>query len=553
MNIENILQVIKEVQSNPDLTFFLFTPSLILAMVISALLLKKILKKTNSQNYEQKILDLIEEPVLTTNSSNKIKYINHSALSLLKTSKEEITGKNIFSIIQLLGPQEILNSKAVNVKINNDLIKNIQITAWNKYDQKNRPIGINIIFNNSESEIQESRNKLIQIKNEIQQIDTKTNSLLKTIEKNKNNPTIKNCENIATEHSLLLASLNNLTLGFIMIDKQLKISFINPAAKKIISAPKDPNSLNTYTLMDLQSKISTDINFKNEIEKTLQTGKTNCVQNISINNMRHDIFISPITKQNSNIPEVIGNIIILEDKTQERLLNRSKENFFTIASHELRTPLTGIRGYISIIKDYYTNEIKEPELKRIINDIDISSNRLINIVNDFLDKSKIEEDKIEVHPIKCDLIPLITSSIKDTNSLSLEKKLSVNFNNQVSSVQVLGDPDKIKQILINLLSNSIKYTDRGSITVNVEKDNNICKVLISDTGKGIAKENISQLFSKYQKNDPNKKQNIVSSGLGLYISKLLANKMNGDIKLEKTEEGKGSTFGFTIPIFKEAS
>lgn len=380
-----------------------------------------------------------------------------------------------------------------------------------------------------------------------------TNQEIKGLEKEKGNfeKSINNtASNVNKEHARLFSSINNLSLGVVIMDKEKNIRFMNKTAKTIFEVDKLKNGV---SVSDIDA-ILTNIDAASRLDDALVSAKSFSYVDISLGDTQYDVFISSITGNEPANKETTGAIILLKDKTEERLLKRSKENFFIIASHELRTPLTGIRGYIEILKNYYFDKISDPELKRILNDIDASSGRLINIVNDFLDKSKFEEDKISVKLDICDIVPVINSSIQDTELLAKEKKLGITFENSISKASVLGDKDKIKQIMINLISNSIKYSDKGLIRIQLEHTaDEKYKISISDNGNGIPDENVQFLFSKYQQINAQKGANVISTGLGLYISKLLAEKMNGNLKLERTKLGEGSTFSLSLPVYHDNS
>ncbi len=380
-----------------------------------------------------------------------------------------------------------------------------------------------------------------------------SNDAINALEKEKENfeKSINNtASNVNVEHARLFSSIYNLSLGVVIVDKDKNIRFLNKTAKIIFEVDKLKNGVSVADV----DKILANIDVASRLDDALLSAKSFSYEDVELGDSQYDVFISSITGDELKDKETTGAIILLKDKTEERLLKRSKENFFIIASHELRTPLTGIRGYIEILKNYYFDKISDPELKRILNDIDASSGRLINIVNDFLDKSKFEEDKISVKLDICDVVPIINSSIQDTQLLAKEKKLGITFENSLTKASVLGDKDKIKQVLINLISNSIKYSDKGSIRVRLERtEDEKYKISISDNGNGIPDENVQFLFSKYQQINTKKGANVISTGLGLYISKLLAEKMNGNLKLEQTKLGEGSTFSLSLPVYHDNS
>lgn len=401
-----------------------------------------------------------------------------------------------------------------------------------------------IIITNSiekkfQTQLQEKTKKLADINNLIENMKQ-----YKKIEEDNIEQKIQEITfDIREEHTRLYTAVKNLNFGFIIIDKEKNIIITNNAADDLFSIPPVRTNIN---FQNLQIHTRDNVDLIKNTDSTIKNGNQSFLENIHINNKYVNIFISPII----TLSGTTGAVILTEDRTEKQITQKSKEDFYTIASHELRTPLTAIRDYIAIIKQIYLEDIKNEELKNLINDIDTLSARLINIVNDFLDTPKLEQGKINIKKEPCDLIEIIKACINETSSIATPKNLSIKLNDPLKSVIVLGDKEKIRQILINLISNGIKYTEQGGITINVEKTlGSRYKISIQDTGKGIPKENIKFLFNKFQRTDPTR--HMTSTGLGLYISRLLVEKMNGTITLENSEEGKGSTFSFTLPIYEQ--
>jgi signal transduction histidine kinase len=264
------------------------------------------------------------------------------------------------------------------------------------------------------------------------------------------------------------------------------------------------------------------------------------------------IFIAPIVTMGNKNFSVIGNVMLVENITEQKLLERSKDEFFSIASHELRTPLTAIRGNTSMIMDYYQNELKDPQVKEMVSDVHESSIRLISIVNDFLDMSRLELGKIEFKKDSLDLSKLIPEVIKEYQVTGSRKGVSIVFKDAGKVPSAVGDEDRFKQVLINLIGNGLKFTEKGEIAISLKVEGNSVKVLVSDTGMGISEENQKLLFRKFQQAESNiiTRDTTRGTGLGLYISKMMVEKMGGQIKLEESAVGKGTTFSFTLPIGK---
>jgi signal transduction histidine kinase len=242
----------------------------------------------------------------------------------------------------------------------------------------------------------------------------------------------------------------------------------------------------------------------------------------------------------------------VEDITEKKIMERSKDEFFSIASHELRTPLTAIKGNTSMIMSYFPELLKDKDVKEMLSDIHTSSIRLIDIVNDFLDVSRIEQGKIVFKNEAFSIEKIIESVIYEMGPVLKEKKIYLKFDQMTAQTlpQVWSDADRTKQIIYNLIGNAAKFTEEGGVTVSAHSEAGFLKVAVTDTGRGIPLDKQELLFRKFQQagNSLLTRDTAKGTGLGLYISKMLVERMGGHISLEKSEEGKGTTFGFTLPL-----
>lgn len=230
-------------------------------------------------------------------------------------------------------------------------------------------------------------------------------------------------------------------------------------------------------------------------------------------------------------------------------LDKAKSEFLSIASHQLRTPLTGIKGYLSMILEGDFGKV-EPEVKKVVQEVYESSNRLTRLVNVFLNVSRIESGRFQVDKIKFSLTDLVEQVAKELNSAALRKNLILTFKKTKTKLpDIMADKDKIKDVLLNLVDNSIKYTPTGKIDVTVEKlEDNKLKVMVSDTGVGIDPEEATKLFAKFSRGDGIAQIDTTGSGLGLYIAKKIIEAHGGKIWAESDGKGKGSRFIFELPI-----
>lgn len=230
---------------------------------------------------------------------------------------------------------------------------------------------------------------------------------------------------------------------------------------------------------------------------------------------------------------------------QLKQLDKLKDEFVSIASHELRAPMTAISGFVSMIMDGdygpAGKAIREP-----LSEVDKATQRLIHLVSDLLDVSRIEAGRIAYNLTAVDLEPLLGEVIAQMAPLAKSRRILLRTKLRQPD-QVQADSDKVKQILINLISNALKFTDKGSITVTMEKADDYVVVSVTDTGIGIERKNQEKLFTKFSQISSQQRGRPAGTGLGLYISRSLAQAMGGNLKLTQSTIQKGSTFSFNLP------
>jgi signal transduction histidine kinase len=228
-------------------------------------------------------------------------------------------------------------------------------------------------------------------------------------------------------------------------------------------------------------------------------------------------------------------------------LDQLKNEFVSIASHELRTPMGAIRSLVNMILegDYgpVNKEICEP-----LQDVSISVERLINLVNNMLNVSRIEAGRTKFSITEFMLSDVIHRVISTLQPLALSRKITLTVDD-MEMLHVQGDQEKVEQILNNMIGNSLKFTpENGSITLRMELKGECVNMYVTDSGVGISLKDQQKLFGKFEQVSSQQAGKPQGSGLGLYISRELARKMGGEVWIEHSEYGKGSTFGFSVPI-----
>ncbi|MBU2235616.1 HAMP domain-containing histidine kinase, partial [Patescibacteria group bacterium] len=225
-----------------------------------------------------------------------------------------------------------------------------------------------------------------------------------------------------------------------------------------------------------------------------------------------------------------------------------KSEFMSIASHQLRTPLSGIMGYLSMLQEGDFGQMTGDQTK-VIEDVLEGSRRLIRMVNLFLNVTRIEAGRFKLNKSKVDIVKVIQSEVKELRPTTSKKKLKLKFVKPKEKIPLLNvDEDKIKDVVLNLVDNAIKYTEKGGITVTVQKKESKVLIMVKDTGVGISPPEAEKLFSKFVRGSGVSRLSPDGSGLGLFIARKIVDTHGGNIWAESEGEGKGSTFNVELPI-----
>ncbi len=248
----------------------------------------------------------------------------------------------------------------------------------------------------------------------------------------------------------------------------------------------------------------------------------------------------------------------IRDRTQQlasaleevESISQKKSEFISAVSHELRTPLTSIKGYASLLMTGKLGDIPDG-VKQRLGKINIHSDNLVGLINNLLDIARIESGRVEMNMGQCHLESIIENAGDLLMPQMKDKNIEWVTHIPDNIPEIFLDSSQVERIFINLISNAVKFTpEKGTISVNVQYENNLVTVGVSDTGIGISKEDIAKLFDEFYRVENKINQNVKGTGLGLALAKKIVEAHNGKIWIT-SEPNKGTTFHFTLPIEKE--
>lgn len=366
------------------------------------------------------------------------------------------------------------------------------------------------------------------------------------------------------EKGKLNSMVESMADGVVMVDTRNRLLVINPCAKEMLGI-----TASNPSIFDVLDTLSSKMDLRTKIEESIKTDKLAVEEQLRIDTKVLRVLISPV-KDGANEP--LGAVVLFHDITKEKAIEKMRDDFTSMMVHELRSPLTGIRSIANLLKeDKIKNEQKKYE--DFIELIVSNSASMLDLVNDLLDVAKLEAGKFQIMRRPTNVADLVKMRLQSFATLAADAKLGLDSKVEENIPPISIDDNKIGQVLNNFLSNAIKFTKEGKVTVSalvVKKGESLVKkveslglswpgikdltpeadqlvLAVTDTGMGISEEQLSKLFNKFTQLEQTAASEKKGTGLGLVITKGITEAHGGKVGVF-SEVDKGTTFYCMLPF-----
>jgi len=331
----------------------------------------------------------------------------------------------------------------------------------------------------------------------------------------------------------------------ILIDPHGQVQFVNGALLKLLGL----SSYEPLSIMQIMFEHFADPKIKQYIMHCILDRVSGGIDEVDLNGRVYTFMVKVINPESDNQLQMKGTLIFIRDITDEKLLERSKSELVAVASHQLRTPLTAMRGNVEMLVDESYGTLNK-EQKELLDDVEISTVRLITMVNDMLDITKIEGKTLDLNLSDVHINAIVDSIISDLSEYAQRHQFTVLHNKLENDVTVHVDELRLRQVLQNLIDNAIKYSSHpGSLTISYAVDDSSLIITLTDDGIGIPETEQTKLFGRFYRASNTSKVSSSGSGLGLYIVKSIVESFHGLISFESVEN-EGTTFTVQLPRYK---
>lgn len=336
-------------------------------------------------------------------------------------------------------------------------------------------------------------------------------------------------------------SLNSMDIGIVITDSDNRIIFVNPACLNIYGSEQSENEIVGSKIIELVK----DTKINNKIKECIECGDKDSIECQTDEHKTVKILFSPVKSKFDEI-KVTGCLAVIYDITHLKRLEQISSDFVSNVSHEIKTPLTSIKGFVETLKDGAIEDVDVAY--RFLEIIDLECDRLHSLINDILQLSEIQNIDQDVNRsfnyIQDIIREVVVMLENQANSKNIELKLDIDEDIPL----ILINKNRIKQMVINIVGNAIKYTNiNGNVSVNASKNEDNLVISVKDNGIGIPEEAIGRLFERFYRVDKGRSRAMGGTGLGLSIVKQIVDLYNGEIDI-KSKPGNGTEFIIKIPL-----
>jgi len=329
---------------------------------------------------------------------------------------------------------------------------------------------------------------------------------------------------LKSQQSKIRSLIDSTSNGIVMFDERGEISLINPAALYLVHS----NSKKDLSLIFKSVKDAGD-DLAKRIKNCINKGESFKLSEIKIENKFVEISINPVK---DDVDKIMGVAMIIHDITQMKQIDNMKTEFVSVASHQLRTPLTAIKLFTEMLMNEQVGKLKK-EQKKYLDNVYQSTDRMVRLVNDLLNVSRIESGRLSIVPELVFIDQFISIIIEEAKPLAQARNCKINFVKMKKKLaRIPIDVNLVRQVVHNLITNAIKYSRENGGFVRVELkdyDRNNILIKVSDNGIGIPKEKQDRIFQKFFRADNAVKSETEGTGLGLYVSKMIVESSGGKI------------------------
>jgi two-component system, OmpR family, sensor histidine kinase VicK len=352
------------------------------------------------------------------------------------------------------------------------------------------------------------------------------------------------------------ALMSSMADGVVVVDTQRRVQLMNRSALTMTGWDEaSVRNLDYKLVLGLKNAAEKDLSDIEDPFHEAWDKKTSIVRNLGMltrSGKKYDlsISVSPIYDGNQ---QITGAIAVFRDISKEKEVERQRNEFVSTASHEMRTPVAAIEGYISLAMNPKVATVDD-RAASYLKKAHENTQHLGELFRDLLSITKIEEGVVAKHLAPVNLTDMLKDISSDMQLVASKKNLSVTFTTgdvsagrEIAPIYwVHADPERLREVVMNLVDNAIKFTPEGGITIMLSGDAKTVTVRVVDTGPGISPEDSAHLFQKFYRVDSSATRTVGGTGLGLYLCRSIIELFNGRIWVE-SEVGKGSSFNFTLP------